>query len=244
MNKEISANEMSLFSIIREDFKTPSYNDPAFSSKIELIFNYPGVWSIVFYRIANKLYKKNFKILARIIMGIFSNVDIHPACKIGRRVFIDHAKGIVIGQTAIIGNDIIIYQGVTLGGVHLKPIKRHPTIEDGVVVGAGAKILGDITIGKNSKIGANSVVVHSVPPYSTAVGIPAKVIKKNDLEPLDHNNLDDISANMFRYLSQRIFALEEKLKEQNIQIPQEKDDKLEKIYKVYIKSCQEEKNTN
>jgi len=237
VSKDKTSKEMSLWSIIKEDFNTPKYNDPAFHSKLELIFNYPGVWSMVFYRIAHRLYKKNFKILARNIMGIFAKADIHPACDIGRRVFIDHAKGVVIGETTIIGDDVLIYQGVTLGGVHLKPIKRHPTIGNGVIIGAGAKVLGDIKIGDNSKIGANSVVVHDVAPSSTALGIPAKVIKKEDTEPLSHSNFDDINAIMFSYITKRIYALESKLKEQNIQIPQEKDDKLEKTYKMYIKSC-------
>lgn len=237
INKEQTKEQMSLLSLIKEDFATPVKNDPAFHSKWELLFNYPGIWSIVFYRVANRLYKKNYKMLARMIMGIFAKVDIHPACSIGRRVFIDHAKCVVIGETAEIGNDVLIYQGVTLGGVHLKPIKRHPTIEDGVIIGAGAKVLGDIVIGANSKIGANSVVTHSVPPNSTALGIPAKVIKKHDKEPLDHSNLDDIDAKMFKYVTQRLLALEAKLQEQDIQIPEEKDKALEDIYQIYIKSC-------
>ncbi|HLD22744.1 MAG TPA: serine O-acetyltransferase, partial [Sulfuricurvum sp.] len=153
---------MGLFSEIAEDFSNVYKNDPAISSRIELFFNYPGVWAIFWYRISNRLYRSGFRSLARIIMGInqlFTNIDIHPGATIGRRVFIDHGFGVVIGQTTVIEDDVLIYQGVTLGGVSLTPGKRHPTIKSGVVIGAGAKVLGNITIGTNSKIGANSVVV-------------------------------------------------------------------------------------
>ena len=225
----VNEEKLSVFSLIAEDFSTPIKNDPAFNSKWELLFNYPGVWSIAWYRIAHFLHTKNFKILARMIMGLFTKVDIHPACQIGRRVFIDHALGVVIGETAIVGDDVLIYQGVTLGGVHLQKVKRHPTIGNHVVIGGGAKVLGDIYIGNNSKIGANSVVVHDVAANSTALGIPAKVVKKHDTMPLDHSNLNDTNAKMFRYITKRICALEKTLQEQNIQIPA-KEKKLEKTY--------------
>ena len=133
-----------MFQTIKEDFLVVYKKDPAIRSKLELFFNYPGIWAIFWYRIANKLYKKNFKVIARIIMGlaqILTNIDIHPGATIGRRVFIDHGIGVVIGETAIIGNDVTIYQGVTLGGVSLNKGKRHPTIEDNVVIGGGAKCL-------------------------------------------------------------------------------------------------------
>lgn len=177
--KEIE--DIGLFAKIREDFRTPQTKDPAFRSKVELFFNYPGLIAIVHYRIAHKLYNAGFKALARILMGctqFLTNIDIHPACKIGRRIFIDHGIGVVIGQTAEVGDDVTLYQGVSLGGVSLEKTKRHPTLEAGVVVGSGAKILGNITIGKNSKIGANSVVIKDVPPNSTAVGVPAQIINK------------------------------------------------------------------
>ncbi|MBF7042745.1 serine O-acetyltransferase [Campylobacter volucris] len=170
---------MSIFSLIKEDFSMPKQKDPAYRSWVELIFNYPGVWAVVNYRFAHFFYIKNYKRIARVISGIsqfLTGVDLHPGAKLGRRIFIDHAIGVVVGETAIIGNDVIIYQGVTLGGTSLdKNAKRHPTIEDGVVIGSGAKILGNITIGKNAKIGANAVVLKDVGENLTAVGIPAYI---------------------------------------------------------------------
>ena len=227
-----------MWQTIKEDFLVVYQKDPAINSKFELFFNYPGVWAIFWYRIANKLYKNNFKILARILMGfsqIFSNIDIHPAATIGRRVFIDHGIGVVIGETAIIGDDVTIYQGVTLGGVSLDKGKRHPTIENNVTIGGGAKVLGNITIGEGSKIGANSVVVKNVPPYSTVVGIPAKVIKRKENEPLSHNKLPDIDKELFVYLFERIKILEKTLEKENIDITQ-KDEELAKKYEEYIET--------
>jgi len=218
--------------------------DPAINSKLELFFNYPGVWALISYRIAHKLYIKNWKRLGRIIMGIsqmITNIDIHPACNIGRRVFIDHGTGVVIGETAEIGNNVLIYQQVTLGGVNLeKGIKRHPTLEDGVVVGGGAKILGNITIGKNSKIGANSVVIHNVPEESTAIGIPARVIEKGrDKSQLSHNKLPDINKELFEYIIKRLNALEEVFQEHDKKIVIQRDQELEKIYKIFLKTIKE-----
>ena len=230
-----------MFQTIKEDFLVVYQKDPAIKSKIELFFNYPGVWAIFWYRLANKLYKKNFKTLARIIMAfsqILTNIDIHPGATIGRRVFIDHGIGVVIGETAIIGDDVTIYQGVTLGGVSLNKGKRHPTIEDNVIIGGGAKVLGDITIGKGSKIGANSVVVKDVPPYSTVVGIPGKIVKRSENEPLSHNKLPDIDKELFVYLFERIKILEETLQKENIEITQ-KDEELAKKYEEYIKSIKQ-----
>lgn len=230
---------MGLFSEISEDFSNVYKNDPAISSRIELLFNYPGVWAIFWYRIANRLYRKNFKSFARLIMGfnqIFTHIDIHPAATIGRRVFIDHGTGVVIGQTAIIEDDVLIYQGVTLGGVSLIAGKRHPTIKRGVVIGAGAKILGNITIGENSKVGANSVVVRNVPENSTAIGIPAHVIQKGrDKDPFSHNKLPDINKEMFEYLLKRVAVLEHFMVQDNKEIL-EQDLQLENIYESFIKA--------
>jgi len=230
-----------MWQTIKEDFLVVYQKDPAIKSKLELFFNYPGIWAIFWYRIANKLYKKNFKVIARIIMGlaqILTNIDIHPGATIGKRVFIDHGIGVVIGETAIIGDDVTIYQGVTLGGVSLNKGKRHPTIEDEVVIGGGAKVLGNITIGKGSKIGANSVVVKDVPPYSTVVGIPGKIVKRKENEPLSHNKLPDIDKELFVYLFERIKILEETLQKENIEITQ-KDEELAKKYEEYIKSIKQ-----
>ncbi|MDD2370247.1 MAG: serine O-acetyltransferase [Sulfuricurvum sp.] len=230
---------MGLFSDIAEDFSNVYKNDPAISSKIELFFNYPGVWAIFWYRIANRFYRKGFRSIARLIMGlnqIVTNIDIHPGATIGRRVFIDHGFGVVIGQTTVIEDDVLIYQGVTLGGVSLIAGKRHPTIKSGVVIGAGAKVLGNITIGANSKIGANSVVVREVPDNSTAIGIPAHVIQKGrDKDPFSHNKLPDINKEMFEYLLRRVAVLEHYMVQDNKEIL-EQDLQLENIYESFIKA--------
>ncbi|MFY9143111.1 serine O-acetyltransferase [Sulfuricurvum sp.] len=230
---------MGLFSEIAEDFSNVYKNDPAISSRIELFFNYPGVWAIFWYRISNRLYRSGFRSIARILMGInqlFTNIDIHPGATIGRRVFIDHGFGVVIGQTTVIEDDVLIYQGVTLGGVSLIAGKRHPTIKSGVVIGAGAKVLGNITIGTNSKIGANSVVVREVPDNSTAIGIPAHVIQKGrDKDPFSHNKLPDINKEMFEYLLRRVAVLEHYMVQDNTEIL-EQDLQLENIYESFIKA--------
>jgi len=233
-----------LFRTIKNDYKTAWKSDPAINSKFELLFNYPGVWALVAYRIAHIVYKKNFKLTARMIMGItqtITNVDIHPRCTIGEGVFIDHGFGVVIGESAIIEDDVLIYQGVTLGGVSLeRNTKRHPTIKKGVVIGGGAKVLGDITIGENARVGANSVVVKSVPPNTTAIGIPARVIARGkDKSPLSHNKLPDINKQLFLYLSKRIEVLEESIQDHNEKNIGKRDAELEKIYKDFISTIKE-----
>jgi len=194
---------------------------------------------MAWYRIAHGLYRSNFKTLARVIMGlnqIFTNIDIHPGAVIGRRVFIDHGFGVVIGQTSVIEDDVIIYQGVTLGGVSLTHGKRHPTIKKGAVIGAGAKVLGNITIGEYAKIGANSVVVKPVPDNATAIGIPAHVIEKGRCkDPLMHNLLPDINKEMFEYLLKRVAVLEHILVEDNKELL-EQDLELENIYESFIRA--------
>ncbi len=239
---------MSLWSLIKEDFSVPRKNDPALHSKIELIFNYPGIWAIVNYRIANRLYNKGFKRVARILSGIsqlFTNVDIHPAATIGRRVFIDHGFGVVIGQTTIIEDDVLIYQGVTLGGVSLSHGKRHPTIGNNSVIGSGAKVLGNISIGKNCKIGANSVVVKDVPCSSTAVGVPARIVRRKDDDctdksQLDHNDLPDVSKEMFSYMLKRVAVIEHALKEHDGIDVSGEDKELEDIYENFITAMKKE----
>ncbi|ARU48869.1 serine O-acetyltransferase [Sulfurospirillum diekertiae] len=236
-------NSVSLWEKIKEDFSQPILHDPAINSKIELFFNYPGVWALANYRIAHALHVKGFRTLARAIMGIsqiITNIDIHPASTIGRRVFLDHAFGVVIGETAIVGDDVLIYQGVTLGGVSLdRGVKRHPTIGNHTVIGSGAKILGDIIIGENCRIGSNSVVVKSIPNDSTAVGVPARIIDKGrDKNPMAHNKIPDINKELFIYMFKRIKILEEAVLTTNKDL-KIKDDELEAIYKCYLESVKE-----
>jgi serine O-acetyltransferase len=230
---------MGLYSEIREDFSNAYKNDPALNSRLDFLFNYPGVWAIAWYRLAHRLHNSNFKRFARIIMGLtqmITTIDIHPAATIGRRVFIDHGVGVVIGETAIVEDDVLIYQGVTLGGVSLTKGKRHPTIKKGAVIGAGAKVLGNIIIGEYAKIGANSVVVKQVPDCSTAIGIPAHVIAKGRCkDPFMHNMLPDINKEMFEYLLKRVAILEHILVEDNKNVLDE-DLELESIYESFIKS--------
>lgn len=231
---------MNPFSLIKEDFLNVKRNDPALHSTFELFFNYPGLWALLFHRLAHWLYRKGLRFLPRLIsaLGQFLTViDIHPAATIGRRVFIDHGVGVVIGETTIIGDDVIIYQQVTLGGVSTSKGKRHPTIENNAVIGAGAKILGNITIGANSKVGANSVVVKNVPPNSTAIGIPARVLKRGfDKTPLSHNKIPDVNKEIFEYLLKRIEVLEDALPKGKQADVKEKDHELEKLYDNFIHS--------
>lgn len=173
-----------MFKFFIEEAKNILEKDPAAKNLFEAIFCYPSLKALFYYKLAHKLYKKNRFILSRIISQRarrITGIEIHPGAKIGDKLFIDHGMGIVIGETAEIGNNVLMYHGVTLGGIGgQKGIKRHPTIEDDVIIGAGAKILGPITIGRGAKIGANSVVLEDVPPYSTAVGAPARIVRKKN----------------------------------------------------------------
>ncbi|HGG0506202.1 TPA: serine O-acetyltransferase, partial [Campylobacter coli] len=203
---------MGFFGIIKEDFSQPKVQDPAYNSCIELFFNYPGVWAVVNYRFAHFFYTKNFKRTARIISGIsqfLTGVDLHPGATLGRRIFIDHANGVVIGQTAVIEDDVLIYQGVTLGGTSLeKGIKRHPTIKKGVIIGSGAKVLGNITIGENAKIGSNAVVVKDVGANLTAVGIPAYIVEERRKNKENTRAVDANCEDKLEKLERKIAELE------------------------------------
>jgi serine O-acetyltransferase len=169
-----------MFNRIREDIAVVRERDPAARSTLEVLLCYPGIHAILFHRVANPLWRMGLTTAARFVSHIarvLTGIEIHPAARIGHRVFIDHGFGVVIGETAEVGNDCTIYQGVTLGGVSLgRGTKRHPTLEAGVVVGAGAKVLGSFTVGAGARIGSNSVVTKTVPPGATAVGIPARII--------------------------------------------------------------------
>lgn len=213
------AKAPSLFALLREDLNCVFARDPAARNRLEVLLTYPGLHAIVWHRVAHVLWRQGWRFSARLLAFIaraLSNVDIHPGATIGRRFFIDHGAGVVIGGTTEIGDDVTLYQGVTLGGVSLNKGKRHPTLGDGVIVGAGAKILGAIHIGKRVRVGANSVVVKNVPDECTVVGIPARVVaaaaqNRDDGILLDYNRLPDPVARSLHCLMQRIESLEAEL---------------------------------
>jgi serine O-acetyltransferase len=213
---------MGLLGMIKEDIQTVFSKDPAARTVWEVIFCYPGLHAIWLHRIAHFLWKHRLFFLARLLSHInrfLTGIEIHPGAKIGRRFFIDHGAGVVIGETAEIGDDVLMYQGVVLGGTSLEKKKRHPTIEDNVIIGAGAVILGPITVGKGAKIGAGSVVVKSVPPGTTVVGVPARIAEKAiSSQDLEHGKLPDPVLRAIaellegqRRLEERVQALESAL---------------------------------
>ncbi len=171
--------------------------DPAARSRIEIFLLYPGVHALINHRIAHKLFKCKLKFLARLVSQwsrFWTGVEIHPGATIGKRLVIDHGSGIVIGETAELGNDILIYQGVTLGGTGKETGKRHPTIGDNVMIGSGAKVLGPFTVGENSRIASNAVVLHEIPPESTAVGVPARIVRIAGKKVNFANEVDQVSV--------------------------------------------------
>jgi serine O-acetyltransferase len=171
-----------LLASIREDVATVMERDPAAKSRLEVFLCYPGLHAVWLYRINHQLWNHNFLLLGRWLSQVarfLTGIEIHPGATVGRRLFIDHGLGVVIGETAVVGDDVTLYQGVTLGGTSLERGKRHPTIEDNVVIGGGAKVLGNITVGRNSRIGAGSVVLRNVPENSTVVGVPGHIIFRN-----------------------------------------------------------------
>lgn len=202
---------MKIFKTLREEINTIFERDPAARSAIEIIFCYPGFHAVLFYRIANFLWRKKFYFLGRFVSHLgrfFTGIEIHPGAKIGKNFFIDHGMGVVIGETAEIGDNVTMYHGVTLGGVSLNKGKRHPTIGNNVVIGSGAKILGPFKVGDNSKIGSNSVVVKEVPPNSTVVGIPGRIVSGDKKVDFDHSNLPDPVAKAIECIIDRVVILE------------------------------------
>ena len=205
---------------LREDVECVFERDPAARSRLEIITTYPGVHALIWHRIAHALWRRRLRFPARLLAWLsrlLTNIDIHPGARIGRRFFIDHGAGVVIGETAIIGNDVTLYHGVTLGGTTWNKGRRHPTLSDGVMVGAGAKVLGAITLGEGVRVGANSVVVNDVPAQQSVVGIPARMVRREraanaiDGIDLDHHLVPDPVGKAISCLLGRIEVLEAQL---------------------------------
>jgi serine O-acetyltransferase len=202
-----------MFSNIREQIDTVFKRDPAARSVLEIVLCYPGFHAVLLHRMAHGIYKQGWFTLARVISQFsrtLTGIEIHPGATIGRRFFIDHGMGIVIGETSEIGNDVLMYQNVTLGGTGKEAGKRHPTIGNDVVIGTGAKILGNIRVGDHVKVGAGSVVVRSVPDHSTVVGVPGRVVgdANADLDTLEHGTLPDPEGQAIDDLKKRVAELE------------------------------------
>lgn len=228
-----------MFKTLREDIKTVFTKDPAARSVAEVIFCYPGLHALWLHRVANFLWRHHLRLLARLLSQFnrfLTGIEIHPGAGIGRRFFIDHGAGVVIGETAEIGDDVLLYQGAVLGGTSLKKGKRHPTLGNNVVIGAGAVTLGAITIGDGARIGSGSVVIKSVPPGATVVGIPGRVIDEHrkPLLDLEHGRLPDPVAEAIRLVLSEQAKLEERLEklETRYGIAVPKDELRERIREI------------
>ena len=207
-----------MFKNLRYDIKTIKERDPAARSSLEVFLLYPGIWALLFHRLNHFLYRHKFFFLARLISQLvrfFTGIEIHPGAKIGRGLFIDHGMGVVIGETTEIGDDVTIYQGVTLGGTGKDKGKRHPTIGNNVLIGAGAKILGPFKVGDNAKIASNAVVLSEVEADSTCVGVPGRIVRRGGsrIDNLDHVHMPDPVSQEFCRMLVKIEALEKELAE-------------------------------
>ncbi len=207
---------MGFFKGVYEDIQTVLKQDPAARNGLEVLLCYPGVWALIFHKPAHWLYKHHLKLLARLISQItrwLTGIEIHPGATIGRRCFIDHGMAVVIGETTEIGDDVTLYQGVTLGGTGKDTGKRHPTIGNRVIISSGAKVLGPFKVGDDVKIGSGSIVLKEVPSGSTVVGIPGRVVKRygESIDDLNQVNLPDPVATELECLRRRIVVLEKKL---------------------------------
>jgi serine O-acetyltransferase len=205
-----------VFEAIRRDIDAAIARDPAARGRVEVLLCYPGVHALVLHRLAHRLWRAGWPVTARFVSHVsrfLTGIEIHPAARLGRGVFIDHGMGVVIGETAEVGENVTLYQGVTLGGTSLKREKRHPTLERNVVVGTGAAVMGAITVGEGTRIGAGSVVVKDVPPNSVVVGVPGKVISRDgkrvrETVDLEHADLPDPLARTMEQMLDRIHTLE------------------------------------
>lgn len=217
-----------MFSRMKEDIEVVFEQDPAARRVVEVVLTYAGLHAIWSHRVAHALFKRKLFFLARVVSQVsrfFTGIEIHPGAKIGRRFFIDHGMGIVIGETCEIGDNVTIFQGVTLGGTGKERGKRHPTLHDNVLVATGAKVLGSITIGENSKVGAGSVVLKNVPPNSTVVGIPGTVVVQDGVKVkrnLDHQDLPDPVADKCDMLEHKISVLRDEVKRLSDEIEKER----------------------
>ena len=226
-----------------EDMKSAAKKDPAAKSMLEIVFCYPGVHAIWFHRIAHSLYSRKKYFIARVVSHVsrfITGIEIHPGAKIGRRVFIDHGMGVVIGETSEVGEDSLIYKGVVLGGTSLEKGKRHPTLGKNVVVGSNACILGPIKIGDGAKIGSGSVVIKDVPAGATVVGVPGKVVEKKVAERLEldfeHGNLPDPIADVVKIMLKMQHELEQRLKK----VEKDHDINVRSIFHDYEEKATEE----
>jgi serine O-acetyltransferase len=218
-----SGGQTKVFNTIREDVYSVFDRDPAARSVLEIFFCYPGLHAVWFYRVAHWFWTRELYFLGRFTSHIgrfFTGIEIHPGAQIGNKFFIDHGMGVVIGETAEIGDNVTLYHGVTLGGVTWDKVKRHPTVDDNVVIGSGAKVLGPFTVGKGAKIGSNSVVVKEVPPNSSVVGIPGRVVMQQEPKKveeerpdLEHGKMPDPEAKAISCLFDQIRALEKKVED-------------------------------
>ncbi len=207
---------MSLFARMRDDVRSIMERDPAARTWLEVLLCYPGLWAVWIHRVSHWLWRRKVRLPARILSQVarfYTGVDIHPGALLGARLFIDHAMGVVIGETAIVGSDVTMYQGVTLGGTGKGHGKRHPTVCDGVFIGNNANVLGNVTVGENSRVGAGSVVLSDVPPNSTVVGVPAHIVYHNGQRVLitDPHEIKDPLSDALIALSTRVDELEGRL---------------------------------
>lgn len=246
----------SIFQLWKEDVICVFDRDPAARSVFEVITTYPGVHAIITHRLSHALWKIKWRYPARLLAflsRVFTNIDIHPGATIGRKFFIDHGIGVVIGETAIVGDNVTLYHGVTLGGTSWNPGRRHPTLGNNVMVGAGAKILGAITLGNDVRVGANSVVVKDVPDSCTVVGIPGKIVqtevKHEDLihgVDLNHHLIPDPVAKAMQCMLERIVALEKELQHEKgnkIQL-MKKEEKCPACDAIDICACEHEEENS